>query len=135
MTIKRLETVEEYVRLMTVKDDVEKHFPCSHSEWVQWLVSHQRDTKLAIWANFEGGAITGYIVAYDEIVPPIIDSVSLLYVWSDLGAKANREVLELIKDWARSCGARSIRMGTRKEPRLFKKYGFKEYAIMMELTL
>ena len=133
--IKKLETAEELAGLLAVKDDVEKFFPCSHGEWVQWLVGQADNSGLAVWASLdEQNKIDSYIVVVNNVRPPISRHLAILYVWSGLGADKNAAVLEEIKDWGKSMGAVSIRAIV-PEPRAYAKYGFKTEKAVIELKL
>jgi len=132
MTVKRLETVEEIARLLVVKDDVEAHKPCTHGEWVQWLVSQANNPKVAIWANFEEEIIDSYIVVFNMVNLPLSNHLLISYVFSVLGTEQNLDVLEEVKEWKKSLNAEKI-IGTTKIAEPFKKYGFVKIADVVEL--
>ena len=134
MIIERLETAEEIARLLPVQDDVELFFSCSHSEWVQWLVSQAENPNQAIWANMdEEKNITSYIVI-QAVVGALSKHLFVLYASSDLGFEENRKALIEIKKWGHKLGATKIRI-LADRPQVFHKYGFKEIATVMELDI
>ncbi len=135
MSVKRLKTIEEVAKLLGVQDDVGEYFPCGRGEWVQWLVSQADNERFAIWANFdEAGKIDSYIVALDNIEPPISDSLFIPYAWSVLGQEQNEQVLAEVVKWGKERGAKRIR-AMAVDPEKLEKYGFSKRAEIMELEI
>jgi len=134
MVVKRLEMAEEVAQLMLVKDDVEKYFPCTHAEWVQWLVTQVGKDRVFVWASFNDSTITSYIVVFNMINKPLSNHLFIPYVFSDLGAEDNLEVLGEIKDLAKELGTDKI-MARVESIKAFEKYGFKKVAEMIQLEV
>ncbi|MFH1623543.1 MAG: hypothetical protein ABID54_00115 [Pseudomonadota bacterium] len=134
MTVKRLETAEEMAGLLAVKDDIEEYQPCTHSEWVQWLVSQADNPKVAVWANFEENRIDSYIVVFDLVNLPLSDYLFISYAFSVLGEEQNSEVLQRVKEWAKSLGVKRITATTKLAEELMK-YGFVKIADVVELKV
>ena len=137
MAVKKLESVEEIAKLLGVKDDVEKYFPCSHGEWIQWLVSQAENEKIAIWANTnKNDVMDSYVVVFNTVSPPLSRHCFIPYAWSVLGRNETQVGVNEIVKWAQSTGADVIRMMCSEEKaEMFEKYGFKKKAIVMELKI
>ena len=135
MSVKKLETAEEIAKLLGVQDDVEDYIPCSRGEWVQWLVSQAENERIGIWANLDGAdRINSYIVVFNNVEPPISNSLFIPYVWSVLGQEENEEVLAEVMRWGQERGAKKIRAMT-MEPEKLEKYGFNKVAEIVELEI
>jgi hypothetical protein len=104
--------VEDIAKIAFIEDHLETHLTCEKGEWVQFLISQVDNPKLHIIGDIDDkGIIKGYMVIVDNIMPPIFDSVVVLFVWTQAGAlRCDRDVLRpLIKEtqrWAREIGAR-----------------------------
>jgi len=135
MTTKRLEKIEDIAKLLTVKDDIEKYMPCTHTEWVQWLISQIESKRVFIWADIdEDSVINSYIVVFNMVNPPLGNHLFIPYVFSSLKIEENLAVLEDIKELANSLGAKKISAKVEKAEN-FKKYGFEKVAEIIELKV
>lgn len=109
--IKRLTTAEDISMLFDLKDDSEIQFPCGRHAWMQWLTEQAANPKVGIWATVEQNQAIGYIVAIDNVMPPISDSVSLLYIWyswKPIKRKDTQNLIRTIEDWGREIGAKQV---------------------------
>jgi hypothetical protein len=122
--IELLDKAEDRVRLHYIEDDSEDITGIDRDQWIQWLVSQSMNSDMRIWANFdEEGKITSYLVAYDCVDMPISDHVYIVYFWADRVREVNEELLERVKDWAKSVGAKTLQTST-IEPEEFQRYDF-----------
>lgn len=125
--IKRLRTVEEVIHLVKVEDDVEERYQCERGEWIQLLTKIVKNDSVFIIASFnEYDEITGYGVAQNAVVPPLGYYVHIIYAYSPKNSE-NFEMLEKIKEWAISLGAKEITATVKPDgaDKLIK-YGFVE---------
>jgi len=125
--IRKVETVAEVVKVMSLEDDIELYIPGSRGEWIQWLVSQieSENDKVAIWFAYKDEELAGYSVVIDAVNLPLAASVFVFYTWSSLGIKDNRKGLELIEQWAKTRGATSVSINTNM-PEVFVHYGFRK---------
>jgi len=121
--IKILDKAEDRVKLHFMEDDSEDILGIDRDQWIQWLVSQTENGDMRIWANIDGKEITSYIVAYDCVDRPIADHVYVVYFWMDHSRGINEELLEKVKDWAKSIGAGTVQVAT-TEPDDFSRYDF-----------
>jgi len=125
--IKRLQTIKEVIHIIKVEDDVEERYECEKGEWIQFLTKIVADDRVLILASFnEYEEIVGYVVAQNAVVPPLGYYVHIIYAYSP-GNKENFLMMEEIKKWALSIGAKEISATVKPEgiDRLLK-YGFIE---------
>jgi len=136
--VTRLETGEEIAYLLGVNDDVEKYFPCSRAEWVQWLVSQAHNPGIGIWVGYDDYKdIESYIVCVNTIAPPLSHEIFILYAWSRMGVDRNQEAFGEVIEWAQAIGATGIRaeaLGDGQK-QVMEGYGFKQVGIMMEMGI
>lgn len=109
--IKQLKTPDDISILFKLPDDIEKQLPCNRSEWIQWLVENVSNPRIGIWANIEQDQANGYIVAINNVMPPVSNAIGLLYIWyswNPLKRKATRKLVGITEDWGREAGAKRI---------------------------
>lgn len=96
--IKKLE-VEDIAKIMHLDDNVTDFFPCEKGEWVQWLIQNVDNPRIFIIGNIEDNQIIGYFVALNNLMPPVFDYISVIYLWS-LSHKITHTLIEAGKKWA-----------------------------------
>jgi hypothetical protein len=122
--IELLDKAEDRVKLHFIEDDSEDIIGIDRDQWIQWLVSQSMNGGMRIWAHTnDEGDLTSYIVAYDCVDAPVADHVYIVYFWMDRNREVNLELLERVKDWAKSVGAKTLQTST-VEPEDFQRYGF-----------
>ncbi len=118
----------------------DENVPCTLEEWVQWLMQVVGDEeKFGIWVGRnEEKELRAYIVVLDCQMPPISDSVMVLYysfIDPNEAIKETQNAFEEIKKWAEERGAEKISLFT-KHPRVMSTFGFiKEEGTPMTLNL
>ena len=129
--IKRLTEPHEIVEIMKIEDNVEALFPCSRSEWVQWLMRAVLDNNLLILGSYnENNDLDGYAIARNNIFPPLSDHVYIMYVYAPKMLKDLDEGIRMIEAWAKKLGARKIRFATSKAL-VGKLHRFKETGLIV----
>lgn len=127
MTIKKLE-VEEIAGILQLRDKVTESFPCDKGEWVQWLITNVENPRVLIIGNVVDGEIKSYLVAHDSVMLPLSDHVSGLFLYSKSDADSNMGLIEMLNDWARDKGAKTIKFIC-QNIKVFEKYGAKQVGI------
>jgi len=131
--LKRLQTPEEVIQLIKIKDDVEERYDCEKGEWIQFLTKIVQDKRVFIIASFnDEEEIIGYVIAQNSVIPPLGYHAHIIYAYS-LKNSENFDMMEEIRKWALSIGAKSITATVKPGgiDRLLK-YGFieSEYKIL-----
>ena len=135
MAIERITEPEQVASLLRFEDNAEDCFPCDRGEWIQWLMKAVVSPKMLIIRVVENGQTTGYLVAQNQVSPPLTDSVYVIYSYSPKNVEKNKEALESLKEWSIECGAKKIKFDT-KNILAHKLYGFKETGLVsMEMVL
>lgn len=134
--IKRLTEPNDIAKLMKFSDNVEEVFPCSRGEWVQWLMGNCANDGLFVMAVIDDREeITGYLVARNQVLPPLSDCVYVKYAYLPGNIQENEPVKDELVKWAKNCKARRIIL-TAKDADALKPYGFEETgATGMEMIL
>jgi len=127
MTIKKLE-VEEIAGIMQLEDNIAESFPCEKGEWVQWLISNVENPRVLIIGNIIGGEIKSYLVALDNVFPPLSIQVNILFFYSRGDMEQNMEIINMLNNWAKKRGAKGVR-GICQNIRVYEKYGAEQKAI------
>lgn len=105
--IKTLDSVDEVIKILQTDDDVlEKLMPCTKGEWVQFLCQNIDNPKFEILGEMKDNVLESYIVLIDSIIPPVFDSVVILYLFSPENHKTTRMLVEKGKEWAIKIGAK-----------------------------
>ena len=126
MIVERTTSSLEIAKIMNLSDErLEKQIPCTKGEWIQFLMAAVQNKNYGIWIAKEMEELMAYVVAVNVVSPPISSSIMILYssFYSILSEDENKKVLELIKDWGRTCGAKKIFIQT-EYPRIMGRYGF-----------
>lgn len=147
MDIKRITDPGKAASILAIDDPLLKEqvldrVGCSKAEWVQWIVSHlmRGDGKiLRLWAIEEGGKIRAYMVAMNAVNPPLSRAIYILYqnffgMTDDEGEPYHKELLQIVKEWAKECGATRLAIQT-DYPRVNSRLGFIEEGHSMVLKL
>lgn len=136
MDLIRLDTPELVALLVTAEDNVAEALSCDRDAWIQWLVENAAQPGLWVLAAVdEARQVRGYIVALDNVHPPLGDAVQVLYACSAGDMATNRAALEMLTAWARECGAKRVRFVT-KDPAVHQVYGFRETGhVVMEMQI
>jgi len=122
----KLDTPDKIMLLLKVEDTVEEMYKCSRGEWIQFLISIIQSPNIMILASVDkDNIINSYTIIQNAIVPPLSNSVHIIYNFS-LEDKENNEMFNTIKNWALSLGADRITMTTKIDILNFEKYGFIE---------
>jgi len=145
--IKRLQSPEELVPLFRVDHGEDSELPCDLVEWVQFLVSvvtkridddttkTKLNERVAIFADINEGEIDAYIVVADNVNPPMMCSVMILYVWTRKSFLENVELLKTAEEWGVSRGA-VISVGrTNMEEKLCNYYGYRTVSRLVEKSI
>jgi len=104
--IKQIKTIQEMTKILVTNDKLlEKTIPCSKGEWVQWLCQEIENPRIVVFADFENGKINAYVVILNNVMPPVFDAVSVLYLWSPSNHKTTRALIERSKEFAIKIGA------------------------------
>jgi hypothetical protein len=124
------------VRLLKFADNVADCFPCDRGAWIQWLTRAVASEKTFCMQILEPDkSVSGYVVAVDQVMPPLSDCVFVLYSYSEKNFRDNERVLEALKAWAAGCGAKRIRFTT-DNVMAHKLYGFRETGrVVMEMVI
>lgn len=123
----KLDTPEKIVKILSIEDIAEEMYKCTKGEWVQFLMSIFQSPNVLVLASVDSEEnILGYTIVQNAIIPPISNSVHIIYAYSP-GNEDNAEAFAMIKNWALSLGADKI-TATSKIAVLdkIKKYGFTE---------
>ena len=128
MTIKKLE-VEEIAGILKLDDKVTESFSCDKGEWVQWLISNVENPRVLIIGNVIDGEIKSYLVALDNVMLPLSVQVHVLFFYSGGDIDANIKIFDMLNEWAREKGAKTIR-GVCQNIKVFEKYGAEQTGIM-----
>jgi len=128
MNIKKLE-VEEIAGIMQLDDNVTDSFPCDKGQWVQWLISNVENPRVLIIGNVIDGEIKSYLVALDNVILPLSIQVNILFFYSGGDIDANIKIFDILNDWAREKGAKTIR-GVCQNIKVFEIYGAEQTGIM-----
>lgn len=132
--IKKLK-VEDIVKILQVDDKIEDYFPCDKGEWVQWLIQRVDDPSLLILGNIIDDILCGYIIAANEVHPPLSNCIYVLFAHT-AGKKINKEALNLLIDWAKEKKAKSIDFTTNHKNAVgLTVYGFKKKYSVMSMEL
>jgi len=129
-------TVEDVARLIGINDTIIECFAGDRGEVIQFLCQclEQENPNVAVWINDDNG-INAYIVAINNVQPPVADYVFIPYAYCKAGSAIGTEIFRAVTEWARELGARAIQMAT-KLPEHFARYGFKESEFkLMEFDL
>lgn len=128
--IKHLET-GDIAGILRLDHDVDEILKCDRGEWVQFLMKRVDDPNFFIVGDVDG-IIKGYIVAlYNPFF--LSRNVSVIYSMT-AGLEANREILEMLKEWGRGQGARAIEFVTTNVAG-HMVYGFEKKATLMTMEL
>jgi len=130
--IKKLE-VEDIAKLLKIDDDVTDYFPCDRGEWVQFLISQSRNPDMFIIGAIEKDSPVGYMVAVNNVKPPLSDCVSVLFS-KTAGTEENNKALGMLIEWAKEKGAKSIQFVT-DDVVGHSVYGFKKRATLMSMEI
>ena len=103
--IKKLK-VEDIAKILHLDDNVTDYFPCEKGEWVQWLVEKAEDPRVLVLGNIEDNKITGYFVALSNIIPPVFDYVSVIFIWSPFSHKTTLSLIDAGKKWTIEIGSK-----------------------------
>jgi len=128
MSIKKLE-VEEIAGIMQLKDNFMESFPCEKGEWVQWLISNVENPRVLIVGNVIDGEIKSYLVALDNVIPPLSVQVHILFFYSGGDMEQNMAMINMLNNWAKEKGALKIR-GVCQNIKVFEKYGAEQKGIL-----
>lgn len=140
MIVEKTENPNDIVAILKIPDNrLEKQFPCTKLEWVQWLIGMvAKENAIGIWVvrEIESGAMLGYVVAVNSIAPPISDSAMILYsnICFVESEDANRLAVEKIKEWSQEIGAKKLILFT-DHPDLSRKYGFVDIKGVIAMTM
>jgi len=108
--VRKLE-VEDIAKILVIADHLEDHLTCTRGEWIQFLISQVDNPKMHIIGDVdENGDIRGYMVLVNNILPPIFDSVVVLFVWTQHGSLCcDRDIIRPLtssaRAWAKEIGA------------------------------
>lgn len=135
-TIERVTEPGQVVRLLKFNDNVTDGFPCSRGAWIQWLTRAVASEKTFCVQILEPDrSVSGYLVAVDQVKPPLSDCVFVLYSYSEKNFRTNERVLDALKAWSAERGARRIRFTT-NNVMAHKLYGFHETGrVVMEMVI
>ncbi|MHA1289572.1 MAG: hypothetical protein ACTSPB_19470 [Candidatus Thorarchaeota archaeon] len=121
--IKRLEA-EDIIKLRNLDDHIEQFFPCSKSEWNQWLMANIDNPDTLIIGDEKH-----YLVAINTIQKPLSDHIFIIFYYSRGNYRITVEMKEMVEEWAREKGTKHIRFLCRNiKP--FRKYGAEEKGIV-----
>jgi len=110
--------VEDITRIMQMDDHVEDSFPCDKGQWVQWLISIVNDPRYLVI-----GTDKSYLVAVDAVMPPVSNSVNIIFCFSKDGSVAKMK--DAVSEWAIKQGAKRVYFIT-SDISVFKQYGVKK---------
>jgi len=137
-TLKRVTETEEISTIFKIDDDrLEKNVPCTKAEWIQFLLMWaEYPEKFAIFGLVDDeGNVQKYFACINAVMPPISKSVLILYQNFYSDHENGLTAFEMVKQWARECGAEKICIQT-MYPRINSKFGFEpDIAIAMVLDL
>ena len=126
--IKKLE-VEEIAGIMQLEDNATESFPCERGEWVQWLISNVENPRVLIIGHVIDGEIKSYLVALDSVVLPLSVQVNVLFFYSGGDTDKNIAIVDMLNEWARERGAKTIRFVC-QNIKVFEKYGAEQKGIL-----
>lgn len=111
-----------------LKDKFDETFLiCSRSEYLQFLVENVGNERVLIVIDLDENEKTakGYVVSVNGVLPPLSNSVSIIYVFSGDGCDLEL-IFKYIEDWGRKIGAKVLAGQTRlPDNKIFEKYGWK----------
>lgn len=126
---------EEVIPIIYVKDSIEEDIEISRDEWIQFLVEKVSDEKWGIWiSRNDMGDINAYVVAVDNMHPPLTKSIMIVYVWS-INHKALIEIQEAGEAWGKLLGATKITAKTNEDDQVLKAFGYKVTSKFVEKTI
>jgi hypothetical protein len=126
----------DIARILSLDHDIDDHLPFAaghttirtRGEWVQYLMEAKDHPDFFIVGDIEQ-KINGYLVAFLNPTP----LVWVVYSWT-AGLDANKKVLEMLKEWGREKGAKSIDFITDNVAG-HTVYGFRKKATLMTMEL
>ncbi len=105
--IEEINKAEQIAQILHMGDlYFENAFPCEIGEWVQWLIQQIENPGIKIYGEIECDILSAYIVAMNSVMPPVFDSVAVLYLHSPHSHKITRALVEATKKWAIIVGAK-----------------------------
>ena len=137
--VKRVRSTEEFGWLASV-DDTEKFdecFPGSKAEVMQLFITNINNPKFGAWySKNDAGDIDCYFLAIDSRAYPLVDAVSVLYLWSADNVLNHRDVLTVLVAWTQEVGATHVQCGVDPSNQalceLYRRVGFSDLALVME---
>jgi hypothetical protein len=110
-------------QLLNSTVNIEKLMGCTTGEWVQVLMQNIDNDNWFMRCNTtSAGRVNGYIVAINNVHPPIFDSVNILLFVSSGEFKINIAIRDELNKWAKEKQAKCIIFAC-KNVDTFVKYG------------
>ena len=102
--------MEEVAEILSVYNNLENPrsiLPCSSGEFVQWLISVVDNPKIGIWGKQQPVGVSSYIVAVNNIIPPISNYITVIQFEGDDLNEVELLFKEVFK-WQELIGAKEI---------------------------
>jgi len=132
----RIQSPEKLMPLFTLDHDEDSDLPCKFTEWVQWVVGVCAEERVGIFADVnEKGKIESYIVAADNVSPPLTASIMIIYAWTKTRILDQGDIFKALSEWGISRGATTCTARTNIDEKLCNHYGFKTIARFIEKEL
>lgn len=142
MMIELLTDQQDVLKFVYLDDKIESMLNMSKSTWIQWLQESINDERIRTWINKEGDQVNGYVVAINNIMPPLSNSIVLEYIWVEnkivngMYARSSiliaQNLIEEVKKWVRELRADGIIGKTTLPEAIYELFGFKETARFIE---
>jgi len=130
--IKRIQTPHDVVMFHALNDEIEEHFPCDKTAWIQWLTERSDNPNYLILANVNShDQIDAYVVAFNNVNPPLQDFVAVIYMWAP-NLNALFEIARMGEAWALAQGASKIVAKTDLDDKFLTAFGYKQTAKYVE---
>lgn len=112
--IKRITEPNDLIHIVKSADAVEEEIPYDRSSWIQWLYQVCKNPVFGLFVEVEEGETLSYIVSVCAKVPPISNSIQIIYFYQK---EDSLVLLDEVINWAKELKIPSIEMLTRTPER------------------